>query len=199
MIVESKEPLTLPKLERARVQNRFQPRLKRLSVKGSSGLHIRDDYYESYTFGLGLEYFVTDHWGVGLHYTKLLTLLSDEATLLRDQYGLVPDAEAQDQMFTISALYGFGYGKMLLADQIVHFDPIVSAHLGVTTALQRVLPTLKFGFSPTVLFLHGLSATLDLGFTIQLEERTRGWVMTTGFMPSLSVAWGTVLKPRLLP
>lgn len=189
----SAKPLKLPTLERPRVQNRFQPRIHRLSAYVSAGGHIRDDYYDSLGGGVGLEYFLSDRWGVGLNYQRLSTTLSDEAETLRDGYGLVPDARPQDSQITISGLWGLGYGKMLVLDEIVHFDPIVSMHMGVSYAEARTLPTLKINFAPTFLLKHSLSVRLDLGLTAQMESRTRGWVLTTGFMPMISVGWGKQL------
>lgn len=186
----SAKPLRLPTLERPRVQNRFQPRVHRMSAYVQAGVHIRDDYYDSLGGGASVEYFFTDQWGVGLNYYLLSTTFSDEAETLRDGYGLVPDARPQDSHLTLSALWGLGYGKMLTLGEVVHFDPIFSAHIGVASAEARTLPTLKLAFSPTFLLKYSLSVRLDLGLTIQMESRSRGWVLTSGFMPMISLGWG---------
>ncbi len=190
---QSKKPLVMPKLERARVQNRFQARVRRSSLNTQLGAHIRDDYYDSFASGLGLEYFFSDQWGIGLNYTCLWTSLSDEASELRNSYGLVPDARPQQEHLSISALYGLGYGKMLLFDHIVHFDPIFAMGLGYANAEERTLPMFKFAFAPTFLLQNGWSLRLDLAMTAQLENRSRGVVFTTGFMPMLTVGWSRQL------
>ena len=186
----------MPKLERAKVQNRFQPRLRRLSANTQLGTHIRDDYYDSFAGGFGVEYFINDQWGIGLNYACLWTSLSDEAEKLRDGYGLVPDARPQQEHLSLSALYGLGYGKMLLVGNVVYFDPLLALHLGLANAEERILPTFKVAFAPTFLLQNGFSLRLDLGLTMQFEQRSRGVVFTTGFMPMLSLAWSRQLWPE---
>lgn len=186
-------PLVLPELERPKIQRRFLPRSKRLMGSLVMGAHIRDDYYGSLNGGLSAEYFINDTWGVGLSYIGMITWLSDEAEKLREGYGLVPDARAQSSMLGLSALYGLGYGKMLLSSNLVHFDPILGLFAGVATAEERLLPTLKLGFMPTFLLRHEMSLRFDLGVTLQLESRTRGLVLTTGFLPMVSLGWGQLL------
>ena len=190
--VDAKVPLELPTLERPKVQYRFQPREQRLSAYTHVGWHIRDDYYTSVGGGLNFEYFFTDRWGLSLQYTLLSTSLSDEALLLRKDYGLVPDASPQDAHYLIGGLWGLGYGKMNLFNQIMHFDPIFGLSTGIATAEARILPTFKLGFMPTFLLQYRLAIRLDLSLTIQAEQRNRGWIMTTGFMPMLSIGWGKV-------
>ncbi|MAD61727.1 MAG: hypothetical protein CMH49_09510 [Myxococcales bacterium] len=192
----AKKPLVMPKLERARVQNRFQPRLRRLSTNTRLGAHIRDDYYDSFVGGLGVEYFINDQWGIGLNYSCLWTTLSDEAEKLRDSYGLVPDARPQQEHWSLSALYGLGYGKMLLFGNIIYFEPLLAIDLGFANAEERTLPTLKLAFLPTFLLQNGFGIRFDLGITMQIEERSRGLVFTTGFMPMLSLAWSRQLWPE---
>lgn len=191
---ETEDPISLPKLERPRVQQRFQPREDRFSVQLSALGHIRDDYYTSWGAGFGGEYFFHQDWGVALHLSLLNTSLSDEAVLLRDRYGLVPDARPQKMMITAGALYGLGYGKLLLFGNVVHLDPLAGFHLGVTTAGTRVLPTMKVSFAPTFLLRYQLAVRLDLGVTAQLEWRERGVVFTTGFLPQIIFSWGSIFK-----
>lgn len=191
--------LTLPTLERPRVQRRFQPRQSRLSAKIGLLGHIRDDYYSSWGAGVGAEYFITDNWGIAFDLVSLQTSLSDEALQLRDRYGLVPDARPQDMMITLGGLFGLGYGKLLLMGQIIHLDPLIGLHLGITTAEARTLPTMRFSFAPTVLLRHQLALRLDLGITAQLEWRQRGVVFTTGFLPQLVLCWGHNVSSRKSP
>lgn len=193
---QAKEALIMPKLERAKVQNRFQPRLRRLSINSKLGAHIRDDYYDSFAGGLGVEYFINDQWGIGINYNYLWTYLSDEAEKLRDNYGLVPDARPQQEHWSLSALYGLGYGKMLIFGTIVHFDPLLTMHLGFANAEERTLPSSKLSFAPTFLLQSGFGLRLDLAMTMQFETRSRGLVFTTGFMPMLTLAWSRQLWPE---
>lgn len=183
-------PIVLPSLTRPTIQQRFAPRDGALALWLSGGGHIRDDYYTSYGGELALSYFFSDAWGLELRYRELWTSLSDEATTLRDRYGLVPDARPQRRGVSLGALIPLGYAKLLTGSSIVHFDPLLAAHLGVVTADERVLPTLHVSLSPTLLLRGGLKLRLDLGLTVQSEGRERGRVLTTGFLPMLGVGWG---------
>ena len=183
-------PIQLPDINRPTIQRRFAPRDGAMILFIGGGNHLRDDYYTSWVGQLNLSYFFNDTWGIELRGTHLWTSLSDEATILRDRSGLTPDARPQKAGLSIGAQYGVGYGKMLLGGGIVHFDPLLIAHLGVTWADERALPTMTVSFSPTFLLRFGLRLRLDLGLTLQIESRERGEIFTTGFLPMLQVGWG---------
>ena len=85
---------------------------------------------------------------------------------------------------------------MLIFDNIVHFDPLLTVHLGFANAEERTLPSSKLSFAPTFLLQNGFGLRLDLAMTMQFETRSRGVVFTTGFMPMLTLAWSRQLWPE---
>jgi len=187
-------PVILPTLERPTVQERFAPRVRSLNTWAGAVAHIRDDYYTSYGVKMELSYFFNDAWGLDLGLRHLWTSLSDEATLLRDRYGLTPDARPQSWNSSLGLLYGAGYAKALLGPSISHVDPIAGLRLGLTTADERYIPTLELSVMPTILLAHGLKLRLELAGTLQFEQRERGLVVSTGFLPSVTVGWGGTLR-----
>ena len=63
-------------------------------------------------------------------------------------------------------------------------------HGGVARAEARWLPTFEVAFSTMMHFRWGIKATLDLGASIQREQRERGQIWSVGFAPSLGLGWG---------
>ena len=51
-------------------------------------------------------------------------------------------------------------------------------------------PSADLSFSLLTHWRWGIKAKLDLGMTMQLEKRDRGWTFSTGFAPVLGVGWG---------
>jgi hypothetical protein len=186
----SSPPLILPNLERPTIQNRFAPREGAIVLFLGGGGHIRDDYYTSWGGQSSISYFFSDRWGIEGRVGYLWTSLSDEALMLRNRVGLVPDARPQSLNWSVGAQYALGYAKILSHSNLMHFDPLLLLHIGGTHADERILPTVLASFSPTFLFKYGLRFRLDLGLSIQFEQRDRGLVTTTGFMPMIQIGWG---------
>lgn len=186
--------IILPILERPTVQERFAPRIQSLNLWAGGIAHIRDDYYTSYGAKGDVSYFFNDTLGITLGVRHLWTSLSDEAIILRDRYGLTPDARPQSWNYGIGMLFGMGYAKALFANSITHIDPILGVHFGMTSADERWLPTLEFSALPTVLLAYGLKVRFELVTTVQFEQRERGTVITTGFLPSITLGWGGTFK-----
>lgn len=191
----AEEPaVILPLLKRPTVQERFAPRVRSLNIWAGGVAHIRDDYYTSYGAKADLSYFFNDTLGVSLGARHLWTSLSDEALILRDRYGLTPDARPQSWHVSLGALMGLGYAKALLSNAIAHVDPVVGLQLGLSSADERLIPTIELSALPTLLLAKGLKVRLELSATVQFEQRERGLVVSTGFLPSVSVGWGGTLN-----
>jgi len=141
-----------------------------------------------------LSYSFTDTFGASLGVRHLWTSLSDEALILRDRYGLTPDARPQSWSVSLGGLFGLGYAKALLSSAVAHIDPVVGLQLGLTTADERLIPTVELSALPTILLAGGLKLRIELSATVQFEQRERGLVVSTGFLPSLTVGWGGTLK-----
>jgi hypothetical protein len=178
-----------PIAKRYTVQNRFAQISKAIIIHSSFVTHQRDDYYDSIGFGLGASYFFNEKIGINLKWNRLFTSLGDEVSPFRDQ-GLVPDAAPQKNWILLGAEYALGYGKMLSFENIFQFDAIFSTHIGFATADQRYLPTLLLSFSPIFYLKSLFKIRIDLGLNLQVENRTRGAVWSTGFVPGIGLSWG---------
>lgn len=177
--------------ERATIQYRFASKQKLLMLQPTLMTHVRDDFYDSWGFGADVSYFLTERFGLELRALKLQTSLDNAAFDIKERFGLVPDARPQSSWLQLGARYAPGYGKFLMWKKfLVHFDPQFVLHLGVATADRRLLPSSTLAFSLLTHWRWGIKAKLDLGLSMQLEKRERGWVFTTGFAPVLGVGWG---------
>jgi len=72
----------------------------------------------------------------------------------------------------------------------VHFDPQLVAHAGVARAEGRTIPSLTLAGGAQLHFKRDIKVKLDLGMSVQAERRERGWVVSTGFVPTVGVGWG---------
>lgn len=177
--------------DRPTVQRRFAPKDNLLYGTATLMTHVRDDFYDSWGGGVDIGYFTRETIGYELRVTRLRTTLDNAAIDLKERIGLTPDARPQDAWLMAGVRYAPGYGKMLMWEKfIVHFDPQLVAHLGVARAEKRLIPSADLSFSLLTHWRWGIKAKLDLGMTMQLEKRDRGWTFSTGFAPVLGVGWG---------
>lgn len=176
--------------ERPTVQQRFAPKANRghLHVKGAAP--IRDDFYHSAGAGLDVGYYFGESLGIELRWLWLANWRAEAAEQVRRDTGFVPDARPQSMIFTAAGRYSIGYGKVLVFDDfVVHFDPQLIAGGGVALADGRVLPTGTLGMSVLTHYALGIQAKLDLQVAFQAERRTRGWVGSVSFLPTLGLGF----------
>ncbi len=178
-----------PIAKRYTVQNRFAQISKAMILHTSFVTHQRDDYYDSVGFGLGASYFFNEKIGINFKWNRLFTSLGDEVTPFRNQ-GLVPDAAPQKNWILLGAEYALGYGKLLSFQNIFQFDAIFSLHVGFATADERYIPTALLSFSPIFYLKSLFKLRFDLGLNLQIENRSKGAVWSTGFVPSIGLSWG---------
>lgn len=177
--------------DRPTVQRRFAPKDNLLYGTATLLTHVRDDFYDSWGGGVDIGYFAKESIGYELRVARLRTSLDNAAIDLKERIGLTPDARPQDAWLMAGIRYAPGYGKMLMWERfIVHFDPQLVMHLGVARAEKRLIPSADLSFSLLTHWRWGIKAKLDLGMTMQLEQRDRGWTFSTGFAPVLGVGWG---------
>lgn len=175
---------------RPTIQRRFALKKNRVYAHATGTVPIRNDFYDSLGAGVDAGYYPFESLAVEVRWSWLRTRLSDAALSVKDESGLVPDARAQRMLFMAGARYSFGYGKVLLFESlVVHFDPQLTAHAGIALAESRVLPTVTAGISLVTHLKWGLQAKIDLAAQFQMEDRSRGWVPTLGFLPVLGVGW----------
>lgn len=177
--------------ERPTIQNRFASKKRLLVVQPLLMTHVRDDFYNSWGGGADLSYYFTERWGLELRAVFLRTTLDAAAFDIKERFGIVPDARPQNRWLNVGVRYSPGYGKFLMWDNfVVHFDPQLVLHAGVASADRRLLPGATAAFSLMTHWRWGIKAKVDLGISVQGEQRERGWVLTTGFAPVLGVGWG---------
>lgn len=188
---EAKSPTSMLIKDRPTIQRRFAPKTHLFYGNAFLMAHVRDDFYDSWGLGADLGFFMSESWGAEFRLAKINTTLSEAVIDLKDRIGLVPDARPQDLWLKLGVRWAPAYGKMLIWDDVViHFDPQLALHGGVAFAEKRILPSFLTSFSLLMHFKWNIKAKLDLGMSIQGEERDRGWVWTLGFVPTLGVGWG---------
>ena len=175
---------------RPTVQRRFAEKQGTVYAHLLGTRHIRDDFYNSYGWGVDAGYYFGESLGVELRLVSLSTTLSDAALDLKGRVGLTPDARPQGLWAEAGVRYSIGYGKILVWDVfVVHFDPQITLHGGVATAEARILPTAHAALSLLTHYRWGLQAKLDLAVSLQWEERSRGTIFSMGFAPLLGLGW----------
>jgi outer membrane beta-barrel protein len=177
--------------ERATVQERFATKESSIYGHATVSSHVRNDFYDSIGAGVDLGFWGTENIGGELRLHYFNTTLGAEAQRIQETTGLTPDARPQDMMVSAGARWSLGYGKFHIWERwVVHFDPQLVGHAGVTFAETRLLPTLSLGFSFLTHWRWNIQAKLDLQITVQSEERAaRGQVTSLGFLPMLGVGW----------
>ncbi len=177
--------------ERPTVQRRSAPKQGLLYANALIMTHVRDDFYTSWGYGGDLGFFLFEWLGVELRFAKLETSLVAAAVDLKGRVGLTPDARPQDLWAHVGVRWAPAYAKMLLLDSFVlHFEPQLALHAGIAQAEARTLPSFVPSLSLLLHFSWNIKAKLDLGVSVQAEQRDRGWIWSVGFVPTLGVGWG---------
>ena len=177
--------------DRPTVQRRFAAKERLGWAMATATTHVRDDFYDTWGIGVDAGYFTSERWGFEGRFVYLFTQLDDAALDLRERIGLTPDARPQKWWAMAGGRWAPGYGKMLMGERfLIHFDPQLALHLGLARAENRWIPTAITALSLLGHWRYGLKAKLDLGVTMQLEKRARGWVFSTGFAPVVGIGWG---------
>jgi outer membrane beta-barrel protein len=172
------------------VQPRFAEKEGRFALHVAGTTVFRDDFYRTVGYGAEISYYMSEDLGFELRGHNLHSWLSPTADVLREESSLVPDLRAPDALFTVGARWSWGYGKVLTLDRfVVHFDPQVIVHTGITLAEGRVVPTITPGVGFLTHWQHGIQVKMDLQWSIQIEQRQRGWIPSFGFIPVLAVGW----------
>ena len=176
--------------ERPTVQRRYAEKDDSLYLHATGTTHIRNDFYNSFGAGADVGYYPSETLGFEVRALFLDTKLSNAAVDVKERTGLTPDARPQGMLFTAGPRWSFGYGKILAINRFVlHFDPQLTFQGGIARADRRILPTAYTALTLLTHYKWGIQAKIDLGTTIQMEKRDRGWVTTFGFLPVLGIGW----------
>jgi len=183
--------------DRPTIQRRYAEKDDSLYLHATGATHIRNDFYNSFGAGADVGFYSSEALGFELRSLFLGTRLSRAAVDVKERTGLTPDARPQSMMFTAGPRWSFGYGKILAINRfVVHFDPQLTLQGGVARAERRLLPTAYTALTLLTHYRWGIQAKVDLGATIQMEKRDRGWVTSVGFMPVLGLGWNVGLPSK---
>ena len=175
---------------RATVQQRVAPKTGRYHVHATGARLIRDDFYDTWGFGLDLGYHFSEEWGIELRAQKLQSSLSAAADDLRETHGLIPDLRAPSAILLAGPRLSWGYGKVLSFNRfVVYFDPQITLKGGVLFAEDRLIPSFATALGFLGHFGHGFQIKLDLQFSVHIEQRSRGTLPSFGFAPILAIGW----------
>lgn len=177
-------------VDRPTVHDRFAPKEGRLFAHVAATALVRDDFYDTGGYGGDLGYFFNENWSVELRAFNYHSRLSEAADVLREEHSYVPDIRAPDALFAAGGRLSWGYGKLLTPGPfVIHFDPQIAVHAGVTLAEERFVPTAAAGIGFLTHWQHGIQIKLDLQATVHVERRNRGMIPAIGFMPVLGIGW----------
>lgn len=176
--------------ETATLQNRYAPKEGRYYGHLGITAIIRDDFYHSPGYGIDAGYYFNETWGVELRAYNLHSRLASAGDRLREEQGFVPDLRAPDAVFALGTRASWGYGKILTMGRfVIHFDPQFLLYGGITLAEERVAPTVTTGIGFLTHWQRGIQVKLDLQMNLHFEQRTRGLIPATGFIPVLAIGW----------
>lgn len=188
--VTSAEEMASDLPRRATIQERFATKEGRIYLHGSGTHFVRNDFYQTWGYGLDIGYFPSESLGVELRGLNLHSTLSQAAEELRESARVVPDLRAPDALIQGGLRYSWGYGKIASMNRfVVHFDPQLAMHGGVVFAEERIAPILSGGLSFLSHFRFGIQVKLDLHMSLQFESRDRGFSPALGFQPILGFGW----------
>ena len=176
--------------QRDTLQERYASTDGRMFAHLTTSTIVRDDFYRSFGVGFDGGYFPSEDWGLELRLRQHFTSLSHTGQQMFEDHEMVPDMRAPDTTLEAGGRLSWGYGKVLtLGDFVVHFDPQLLAHGGLTLAEERIVPKISGGIGFLTHWRWGIQAKLDLQISVHFEQRDRGVVPATGFVPLLGVGW----------
>ena len=111
----------------------------RLELAPFAGITLNDPLIRHYSFGLDLNYYITDVLSVGAEGQYFIKELSERESLVGLQYYLVPTLNKMKYHYALTFGYVPGYGKFGLFNKwIVHWD--LTFGLGVGMIRTEIIP-----------------------------------------------------------
>jgi len=171
----------------ARVQSRYVQKVHHTLVFAGGEYLARGDFYNSPGLRLGAAYQALESVAVEVQLSHYWSSLNDEAQRIVQTLGAVPDSRPPTWLGLVGVRWSFGYGKMLVAGGIIHFEPQLFVHAGMHDYGGDVQPTGDAGLGLLVFLTPRLFTRLDLGATLDLESRSGQSVGVWGALPALTV------------
>jgi outer membrane beta-barrel protein len=121
------------------VQNRLFNKAGRFALTASYGTLINDPWSDGPTFGLGLNYYLSERYGVELDYMNTASTDSQSTSYIKSHQGGAPDHNQ------VKNFYGAGfnwipfYAKMsVLNSSIIYFDMSITPGVGMVGYEQQL-------------------------------------------------------------
>ncbi len=198
------------------VQNRAYKKAKRFAITGMYGSLLNDSYIESKNWTAGLQYFLSERYGLEAFYTsgspKDGELLS-EFDNIPGNTGVRPNYNHIDGYYGLSFIWVPFYAKMsFLGKKILYFDMSFSPNIGMASYSQITQGALIAGGGNNYeadiktsesSFAFGLDVTQQIFFTNHFAARIdlkNKWYKrkTVGYRTSGSIVKGDIIDDKLV-
>lgn len=176
---------------RARVENRLFQKSERVFVRLGLTYLAREDYWLSPGLTLEGGYAFSEQWALDASASVWASTLEASAKQLREQYGLLPDAQQPIARIVVGPRFSWAYGKMLIEELgwVLHFDLSVMLRVGGMITDQTFNPGGDLGLALQVGLDRNLIVFAEVAGWLGYEERTSG-ALSGGPHATVGLGWG---------
>lgn len=163
----------------------------RVLVRSGFSYLSRGDFYTNPGLTLEGAWYPLEYLGVDIvSATLFFSSLGQTATRLREETGLLPDAQRPRARITTGARFSFAYGKLLVErlGTVLHFDASVSLHAGAMVTDETTNFVADAGLQVQVLAFSHLLVWVDGTWMVGNEARANSSV-ASGLMGTAGVGW----------
>jgi outer membrane beta-barrel protein len=171
----------------ARVQARFAEKAHHALLFAGAEYLARGDFYNSPGLRLGGAYQMLESLALEGQLSHYWSSLNDEAQRVIHTLGAVPDSRPPTWLGLAGARWSFGYGKVLVAGGIIHFEPQLFAHAGIHDYGGDVQPSGDAGLGLLVFLTPRLFTRVDVAVTLDRESRSEQNIAVWGALPALTL------------
>lgn len=168
------------------VERRLLVKEGHVLVTGGATWLERDDHYLAPGALLSVGYYLSEDHGFELKGAWVYSWLDASASEVVAQTGLQPDARKPLGLLLGGYRRTFGYGKVLLAGEVLHFDFQGAGSVGVTFTDNGLAPTAMVAPALLLRITPRIHAQLELGFGGAVEKR-RETTFAPMLLPALTV------------
>lgn len=146
----------------------------------------RADYYDSPGLLVSASFYPWESHGLELRAGYFASSLNRSARDVRRETGLLPDSHRPIGAALAGYRGSFGYGKLLVAGALIHFDLQATAQLGAFLTDRALTPAAAVGPAVLARINSVLHVQLDVSLTGALEQRGSSTVVL-GVLPLLGI------------
>lgn len=171
-------PVVVQRVDRRLVLKTGRPEL-------SLGLayFARGDFYQNVGLGGTFAYWLDEKRALELQGALYYAADTDAVVQVREDLGFVPSSQREEGTLTGGGRWSLAYGKALVGDTVIHFDPQAFAHVGLHATEGSIGPMLDGGVALAARPRPWLLLRVDLAVVLQAEERRDGWSVVLGLCP----------------